>query len=147
MRNRFSRLAVMAVTFAALSTIAIGAQTKPAPPKGKAPKTSVTLTTKPTPPVAGNVEFHATVTDDGPDGKPVNGAVVSLAITMPAMPAMKMAAMNTSATLKPVSDKAEDAGKYVGIGKIPMAGTWDVLITVKLKTKTLVTQKLKLDVK
>jgi hypothetical protein len=147
MRNRFSRLTIIAVAVAALSTVALSAQTKPATPKAKAPKPAVTLTTKPTPPVSGTVEFHATVTDDGPDGKPVNGAVVSLTLTMPAMPMMKMPAMSTAATLKSVSDKAADAGKYVGTGKIPTPGTWDVTITVKVKGKLLTTQKLKLDVK
>ena len=147
MRNRFSRLTLIAVAVATLSTIAVGAQTKKTPaPAKNTPKATVTLTTKPTPPVAGNVEFHATVSD-GPDGKPVNGADISLAITMPAMPAMKMAAMSIAATLTPVSDKTEDAGKYVGTGKIPTAGSWNVTVTVKVKGKVLTTQKLKLDVK
>lgn len=114
-----------------------------APPKAR--ETTVTLTTRPSPPVSGANDLAVTVT--APDKTPVTGADVSVTFVMPAMPAMKMAEMKNTVTLKPVSDKPEDAGKYTGKGQIMMAGRWNVTVSVKVKDKEVASTKLTLTAK
>jgi hypothetical protein len=99
--------------------------------QAKPPAPSVTLSTKPTPPVAGETTFSVTV--KGPDGKPVTGAEVTVELVMPAM---KMAEMRNKVTLKPAVDPKESAaGIYTGSGQVMMAGKWNVTVAVKVSGK------------
>jgi Cu(I)/Ag(I) efflux system membrane fusion protein/cobalt-zinc-cadmium efflux system membrane fusion protein len=56
-------------------------------------------------------------------GAPISGAEVSVTFSMPAMPAMGMAAMRSVATL---SEKG--GGLYEGPGEVQMGGTWQVTV-------------------
>jgi hypothetical protein len=78
----------------------------------------------------------------GKDGKPMNGADVSVLFVMPAMPAMKMAEMRNDVKLK-----ASDGGMYMGMANVMMAGTWNVTISVKEKGKEIGQKKLTLTAK
>jgi hypothetical protein len=80
----------------------------------------ITLKTEPEPAKRGDNTFEAMVMQNG---KPVDDAVVSVEIFMPAMPAMKMAAMKTTAELKPAGN-----GVYRGTGQVMMAGNWEVTV-------------------
>lgn len=111
-------------------------------PQPKAPEVTITLATKPTPPVTGDNEFEVTVT--GPDSKPVVGADVSVLLVMPAMPKMNMPEMRSSVSMKPAIGKAADEGKYVGKGEVMMAGRWNVTISVRVGTTSLGEKKLTL---
>src|ERR1700688_5049939 len=64
------------------------------PAQAKAAVNAVEMTTDPSPPRKGSNLVRVKVT--GPDGEPVAGAEVSITFFMAAMPAMGMAAMNTT---------------------------------------------------
>jgi len=138
------RRVAIAVLFSTLALIDVRAQAAQ-PAQSKTPTPTVTLTTKPAPPVTGDNEFIVAVT--GPDKKPLVGADVTVTLVMPAVPSMNMPEMKNSVTLKPVSDKPADAGKYTGKGQIAMAGKWNVVVTVKQQSKTIAEQKLTLAAK
>ena len=97
------------------------------------PAATITLTTKPTPPVSGNNDFMVTV--KGPDGNPVVGADVSVLLVMPAMPSMKMPEMKNTIALKAAEGNAAAEGKYTGRGQVPTAGKWNVTVSVKVGGK------------
>ena len=59
-------------------------------------------------------------------GKPVTDADVSVLLTMPAMPAMKMPAMRSEVKLK-----AAGSGKYIGAGDLKASGMWTVVVNVE----------------
>ena len=59
------------------------------------------------------------------DGTPVTDATVAATFRMPAMPAMNMPEMHSTAPLAHQGD-----GRYVGTGELMMAGTWNVTVTV-----------------
>jgi hypothetical protein len=63
-------------------------------------------------------------------------------LTMPAMPAMKMAAMHNDVMLKPAA-----AGTYTGTGQVPMAGKWNVTVSVKQGGKEVGQKKVTLTAK
>ena len=114
--------------------------------QAKPPLPTLTLVTKPTPPVMGQTTF--TVTVKAPDGKPVTGADVTVELIMPAMPAMKMAEMRNKVALKPATDaKLAAAGTYTGTGQIMMGGKWNVVLTAKLNGKDYAENKLTLTAK
>jgi hypothetical protein len=86
------------------------------------------------PPSSGDNTFEVIVAKDGAR---VSDAEVTATFSMPAMPSMNMPEMHTSATLETVGD-----GRYRGTGRLSMAGTWTVRVTVtrngqELGTKTL----------
>ncbi len=86
------------------------------------------------PPVAGDNTVLVTVAQGG---APVTDAAVTAVFSMPAMPAMNMPEMRSTATLTPRGD-----GRYSGTGHLAMAGTWNVRVTIsrgaeELGTKTL----------
>jgi Cu(I)/Ag(I) efflux system membrane fusion protein/cobalt-zinc-cadmium efflux system membrane fusion protein len=91
---------------------------------------AVEMTTDPSPPRKGSNTVRVRVT--GPDGKPIAGAEVSVTFFMAAMPAMGMAAMNT--TIK-ASDQG--GGRYTGEGSLDAGGTWQVTVTVRRQGRTL----------
>jgi hypothetical protein len=86
------------------------------------------------PPTAGNNAFEVTVSKDG---SPISDAKVDAVFSMPAMPAMNMPAMRTSATLTPAG-----GGRYRGTGQLSMAGTWSVQVTVARNGQELGTKSL-----
>lgn len=107
------------------------------------PEPNITLTTKPSPPVAGENDFEVIVRSS--DAKPVVGADVSVVLVMPAMPKMGMPEMRNTIALKPAAGKAGTEGRYTGRGQLWMAGKWNVTVMVRVggedvaeKTLTLV---------
>lgn len=105
----------------------------------KPPEATITLSTSPIQPVAGDNIFEVIVTD--PDGKPVVGAAVSVLLIMPAMPRMGMPEMRNTVALKPAEGKAAAEGKYVAKGQVPMAGRWNVTVSVKVNGKDFAEKK------
>jgi len=93
----------------------------------------ITVAIEPNPPTLGDNTIGVTVKKDG---APVTDANVTTVFSMPAMPAMNMPEMRSSATLQPAGE-----GRYRGVGRLSMAGTWNVRVTVtrngqELGTKT-----------
>ena len=77
----------------------------------------------PDPPTWGDNTFEVVVTQ--PDGSPVTDATVEAMFSMPAMPAMNMPAMRSTAALP-----HQGSGRYRGTGQLSMGGTWNVLVRV-----------------
>ena len=69
--------------------------------------------------------------------KPITGAQVTVTFYMPAMPAMGMAAMKTTATLTEKSN-----GLYEGTGELGSGGTWQVTITAQKNGQTLASKQM-----
>jgi Cu(I)/Ag(I) efflux system membrane fusion protein/cobalt-zinc-cadmium efflux system membrane fusion protein len=99
---------------------------------------NIEFTTEPNPPRKGNNTFRVKLT--GSDGKPVDGADLSMTLFMPAMPAMSMAAMTTKASLS-----SRGNGTYEGTGVLQSGGTWQVTITVQRNGKMLATKQLRVN--
>ncbi|OFW28492.1 MAG: hypothetical protein A3J28_14625 [Acidobacteria bacterium RIFCSPLOWO2_12_FULL_60_22] len=98
-----------------------------APPSGESPgraEVQIQFRSEPTPPRAGRNNLFVTVTDTA--GKPVPNASVKVVFSMPAMPAMGMAARRSEATLNPA-----EAGVYRGELALPSPGSWQVTVTVE----------------
>jgi RND family efflux transporter MFP subunit len=93
------------------------------------------FTTEPSPPQKGGNTLRVKLTDAS--GKAITGAQVMVTFYMPAMPAMGMAAMKTTATL---TDKGR--GLYEGTGELGSGGTWQVTITVQKSGQTLATKQM-----
>jgi len=93
------------------------------------------FTTEPSPPHKGANTFRVKLTDAS--GKPISSAQVTVTFYMPAMPAMGMAAMKTTATL---TDKSN--GLYEGSGELGSGGTWQVTITVQKNGQTLASKQM-----
>ena len=105
------------------------AQTTPGSKAQKEPEPTITLTTKPTPPAAGQTTL--TVTAKDASGKPITGADVSVQFVMPPMGGM--AEMKNTVSLKAAADpKVAAEGTYTGTGEILMAGKWNVTVDVKV---------------
>ncbi|HXN53431.1 MAG TPA: efflux RND transporter periplasmic adaptor subunit [Candidatus Acidoferrum sp.] len=108
---------------------ALGSFVPPPPGAGaagaiNAPKANVELTTDPAPPHKGSNTFRVNLTDAS--GGPISAAEVSATFSMPAMPAMGMAAMRTQVSL---AEKGN--GLYEGAGQLDSGGTWQVMIVAK----------------
>ena len=78
-------------------------------PAANAPQAKIDFTTDPNPPAKGANTFRVRLTDAG--GTPVSGAEVTVTFYMAAMPAMGMAAMNTTSKLT-----EKGGGLYEGSG-------------------------------
>ena len=76
----------------------------------------------------------------GADGKPVDGAQVSAMFSMPAMPAMGMAAQRAAVTLS-----AKGQGIYEGSLELDSGGTWHVAVAVQRAGATIATKMLTVD--
>ena len=100
---------------------------------------TIDFTTDPNPPRKGQIVFRVRLTDS--KGAPVAGAQVSVRFYMAAMPAMGMAAMNTTATL---TEKGN--GLYEGSGSLGSGGTWQVTILAQKNGKTIATKQLNVNV-
>ena len=86
------------------------------------------------PPTSGDNLFEVTVRKDG---APVADAAVTAVFSMPAMPSMNMPEMRSTATLTPAGN-----GRYRGAGRLSMAGTWNVRVTVVRDSQVLGTRSL-----
>lgn len=93
------------------------------------------FSSEPSPPHKGGNTFRVKLT--GPSGKPITGAQVTVTFYMPAMPAMGMAAMKTTAML---TDKG--SGLYEGTGELGSGGTWQVTITAQQNGRTIDTKQM-----
>ncbi len=126
---------------AAASTAPVQAAPAQARQSGSTANLTITVRTVPAPPrgAAAN-EFEVTVKDR--QGKPVEGADVSVVLVMPAMPAMKMPEMRNEVKLKGAGN-----GRYTGTGQIMMAGAWTATVSVKQKGKEIGQQKVTLTAK
>lgn len=147
---RFAQGAIAAaLVAAAATTVAIaasqGAAGKADPKAPAKPEATITLTTKPTPPVGGENEFTVSVKDSA--GKPVVGADVSVLLLMPAMPAMHMPEMKNTVALKPAEGKDATPGTYIGRGQVPMAGRWNVTVSVNVGGRDFAEKQLTLTAK
>src|SRR5712692_2521535 len=108
---------------------ALGTFVPPPPGAGvagaiNAPQAKAEFTTEPDPPRKGANTFRVKLTEAS--GAPISGAEVSVTFSMPAMPAMGMAAMRTQVTL---TEKGN--GVYEGTGQLDSGGTWQVAVVAK----------------
>jgi len=108
---------------------ALGTFVPPPPGAGaagaiNAPQAKAELTTEPDPPHKGANTFRVKITDAS--GGPISGAEVSITFSMPAMPEMGMATMQTQV---PLAEKGN--GLYEGAGQLDSGGTWKVAIIAK----------------
>lgn len=106
------------------------AQPANAPSQGK-----IDFTTDPNPPQKGNNVFRVRLTDAS--GAPVAGADISVTFYMAAMPAMGMAAMNTTSKL---TDRG--GGMYEGAGSLGSGGTWQVTISAQKNGQVIATKQM-----
>jgi Cu(I)/Ag(I) efflux system membrane fusion protein/cobalt-zinc-cadmium efflux system membrane fusion protein len=100
-----------------------------------APQMNAELTSQPSPPNKGSNVFRIKLTDA--NGSPIAGAEVSVTFSMPAMPAMGMAAVRTPVAL---SDKGN--GVYEGSGVLESGGTWQTTILAKKNGQTIVSKQM-----
>jgi len=119
---------------------ALGTFVPPPPGAGaagamKAPQAKAELTTEPDPPRKGSNTFRVKLTDAS--GAPISGAEVSVTFSMPAMPAMGMAAMRTQV---PLAEKGN--GLYEGPGNLDSGGTWQVTILGKKNGQVVASKQL-----
>lgn len=98
----------------------------------------IELTTEPSIPQKGKNTVRIKLT--GADGKPVDGAQVSAVFSMPAMPAMGMAAQRAAVTLT-----AKGQGIYEGSLELDSGGTWHVTVAVQRAGATIATRMLTID--
>jgi nitrogen fixation protein FixH len=104
-------------------------------PSATSDKVGVTLTTDPSPAQKGTNTVRVKLTDAA--GQPITRAAVTVTFSMPAMPSMNMAAMNT---ITKTTD--EGAGMYEGKADLGSGGTWQVTITARQNGQIIVTKKL-----
>ena len=104
-------------------------------PAANAPQAKIDFTTDPNPPARGANTFRVRLTDA--NGAPLSGADVTVTFYMAAMPAMGMAAMNTTSKL---TEKGR--GMYEGAGSLGSGGTWQVTITVQKNGQIIATKQL-----
>jgi Cu(I)/Ag(I) efflux system membrane fusion protein/cobalt-zinc-cadmium efflux system membrane fusion protein len=106
--------------------------------KQQAAQATIDFVTDPNPPQKGNNTFRVKLA--GADGVVITGADVTVTFYMAAMPAMGMAAMNTTAKL---SDKGN--GLYEGTGALGSGGTWQVTISVQKSGQVIATEQLRVN--
>jgi len=110
-------------------------------PPANAPATAranLDFTADPNPPQKGGNAFRVKLTNA--DGSPTTGADVTVTFYMAAMPAMGMAAMNTTAKL---NDKGN--GMYEGNGSLGSGGTWQVTISAQKNGQVVATKQLRVN--
>jgi Cu(I)/Ag(I) efflux system membrane fusion protein/cobalt-zinc-cadmium efflux system membrane fusion protein len=103
-----------------------------------AAQANIDFTTDPNPPRKGNNVLRAKLTNE--DGSPTTGADVTVTFYMAGMPAMGMAAMNTTTKLL---DKGN--GMYEGSGSLGSDGTWQVTISVQKNGQVIATKQLRVN--
>jgi RND family efflux transporter MFP subunit len=119
---------------------ALGTFVPPPPGAGAAgamnvPQAKAELTTDPDPPRKGSNTFRVRLADAS--GAAISGAEVSVTFSMPAMPAMGMAAMRRQISL---GEKGN--GLYEGAGKLDSGGTWQVTILAKKNGQVVASKQL-----
>jgi nitrogen fixation protein FixH len=100
---------------------------------------TVELTTEPSPPQKGNNTVLVKLASK--DGKPIDGAKVTVTFFMAAMPEMGMSAMKTVIN---ASDKG--SGSYEGKGDIGSGGSWQVTVKALKGGHLVANKKLTLNV-
>jgi Cu(I)/Ag(I) efflux system membrane fusion protein/cobalt-zinc-cadmium efflux system membrane fusion protein len=105
------------------------------PANAPAAQANIDFTTDPNPPNKGSNTFRVHLTGTG--NTPIAGAEVTVTFYMAAMPAMGMAAMNTTTKL---ADKGN--GLYEGSGSLGSGGTWQVTILVQKSGQVIATKQL-----
>jgi len=103
-----------------------------------AAQANIEFTTDPNPSQKGSNVFRVKLT--GADGTSTTGAEVTVTFYMAAMPAMGMAAMNTTTKL---TDKGN--GLYEGVGTLGSGGTWQVTISVQKNGQVIATKQLRVN--
>jgi RND family efflux transporter MFP subunit len=101
----------------------------------QAPTVNIDFTTSPNPPSKGVNILRVKLTNT--NGSAVTGADVTVKFFMAAMPAMGMAAMDTTSKLTQKS-----AGLYEGQDNLGSGGTWQVTITVQQNGQTIATKQM-----
>jgi Cu(I)/Ag(I) efflux system membrane fusion protein/cobalt-zinc-cadmium efflux system membrane fusion protein len=107
-------------------------------PPGNAPtaaQAKIDFSTDPDPLQKGSNVFRVKLT--GANGTPTTGAEVTVTLYMAAMPAMGMAAMNTTAKL---TDRGN--GLYEGSGSLGSGGTWQVTISIQKNGQIIATKQM-----
>ena len=99
---------------------------------------NIDFTTDPNPPQKGSNVFRVKLTSA--HGTPTAGADVTVTFYMAGMPAMGMAAMNTTTKL---DDKGN--GIYEGSGSLGSGGTWQVTISVQKSGQVIATKQLRVN--
>jgi RND family efflux transporter MFP subunit len=99
---------------------------------------NIDFTTDPNPPQKGSNVFRVKLTSA--DGTPKTGADVTATFYMAGMPAMGMAARNTTTKL---IDKGN--GMYEGSGSLGSGGTWQVTISVQKNGQVIATKQLRVN--
>jgi RND family efflux transporter MFP subunit len=122
---------------------AAGSYTPPPPGAGanqaaSAELAQIDFTTDPRPPRKGANAFRVKLT--GSNDAAIAGADVTVTFFMAAMPAMGMAAMNTSVHLA-----EKGGGVYEGSGNLGSGGTWQVTVVAKKNGTVLATKQVHLN--
>jgi YtkA-like len=117
----FTGLATALLLVAACGQPSGGPQSDPVVASGD-PSMTIAFKTLAAPTKGGN-KIEAVVKRT--DGTPVTDAAVAVTFRMPAMPSMNMPEMHSTTSLTHEAD-----GRYVGMGELEMAGTWNVTVTV-----------------
>jgi RND family efflux transporter MFP subunit len=103
-----------------------------------AAQANINFSTDPSPPQKGSNVFRVNLT--GADGTPTTGADVSVTFYMAGMPAMGMAAMNTTTKL---IDKGN--GLYEGSGSLGSGGTWQATISAQKNGQVIATKQMRVN--
>ncbi len=106
-------------------------------PPGNAPvaaQAKFDFSTDPDPPQRGSNVFRVKLT--GANGTPITGAQITITFYMAAMPAMGMAAMNTTSKLT-----EKGGGMYEGAGSLGSGGTWQVTISAQKNGQVIATKQ------
>ena len=113
------------------------AQVAEAAQKSEQPAAKISLTVEPNPAKGGpDNMFHVRLVD--PNGKPIPDAEITVTLIMPAMPTMGMPEMRSSFKI-PFSQ-----GMYMGEGKVPTAGSWNVLVEARRNGQVIATYRTRL---
>ena len=122
---------------------AVGAYAAPAPQPSAgatpAQQVHIDLNTEPSPPRKGANTVRVKLTES--DGKPLAGVQVRATFSMPAMPAMGMAAIRSE-----VAFTEKGNGLFEGSVQLESGGTWQVSVMVQRGGQTLATRQLSLSV-
>lgn len=112
-----------------------GAGSNAPPANAPTAQANIDFTTDPNPPQKGSNIFRVKLTNA--NETPTTGAEVTVTFYMAAMPAMGMAAMNTTTKL---TEKGN--GLYEGSGSLGSGGTWQVTISVQKNGQVIATKQL-----
>ena len=122
---------------------ALGSFVPPPPGAGaasviNAPRSNIEFSSNPSPPHQGSNVFRVKLTNT--TGSPIPGAEVTVTFSMPAMPAMGMAAVHIPISL---SDKGN--GVYEGSGQLGSGGAWQVTILARKNGQTIASKQLNMN--